>query len=166
MRQDHVDRILEQWKRERPDVETSPMGVIGRLHRVGALANRSISSNFRQQGITSESFDVLATLRRSGPPYRLNPSQLLQWLMLTSGSLTNRLDRLEAEGYIERLPDPDDRRATLVALTDRGREVVDRVFPSHMETERSLLSMLSVEEQHALAELLRKMLLGLESEGQ
>lgn len=159
---DHVDLILEQWREQRPDVDTSPIGVIGRIHRLGALTGKALTANFQQHGLTREAFDVLATLRRSGPPFQLTPTQLIQSLLLTSGSITNRVDRLEADGYVERLPDPKDRRSTLVGLTPAGQEAVDRALLSHMETERQLLTMLTPEEQESLAQLLRKMLLALE----
>lgn len=162
MDRDHIDKILDQWREQRPDVDVSPMAVVGRLHRVGAVTGRLLSNNFQKQGLTREAFDVLATLRRSGPPFRLNPTQLLDSLLLTSGSMTNRIDRLEAEGYVERHPDPKDRRGTLVGLTEAGKEAVDRVLPAHMETEGQMLAMLTAEERAELARLLRKMLLALE----
>lgn len=162
MERDHVDGILAQWKEQRPDVDVSPMSIVGRLHRLALITGRLLSNNFQRHGLTREAFDVLATLRRAGPPYRLNPTQLLESLMLTSGSMTNRIDRLEAEGYVERLPDPRDRRGTLVGLTPAGLAAVDQVLPSHVETEREMLAMLTPEEQAELARLLRKMLLALE----
>lgn len=162
MGRDHIDKILDQWREQRPDVDVSPMAVVGRLHRVGAVTGRLLSNNFQKQGLTREAFDVLATLRRSGPPFRLNPTQLLDSLLLTSGSMTNRIDRLEAEGYVERHPDPKDRRGTLVGLTEAGKEAVDRVLPAHMETEGQMLAMLTAEERAELSRLLRKMLLALE----
>jgi DNA-binding MarR family transcriptional regulator len=164
MERDQVDRILDQWREQRPDVDVSPMGIIGRISRLAAISARLLSANFQRHGLTREAFDVLATLRRSGPPYRLNPTQLLQSLMLTSGSMTSRIDRLEAQGYVERLPDPKDRRGTLVGLTPAGLEAVDRVLPAHAEAEWAMVSALSQKEQAELARLLRKMLLPLETE--
>lgn len=164
MEWDQVDRILAQWKEQRPDVDVSPIAVLGRLHRLAAVTGRLLSNNLQRHGLTREAFDVLATLRRSGPPYQLNPTQLLGSLMLTSGSMTNRIDRLEAEGYVERLPDPKDRRGTLVGLTEAGKEAVDRVLPAHVANEEQMLATLTEQEREELARLLRKLLLALESE--
>jgi DNA-binding MarR family transcriptional regulator len=113
--------------------------------------------------LNSGEFDVLASLRRSGTPYQLTPTELFRTLMLSSGAMTNRLDRLEHAGLIVRLPDPSDRRGTLVGLTARGREIADVAVTAHVANEHRLLDTLSAEEQAQLAQLLRKLLVGLES---
>ena len=120
---DAVDQILTQWSRERPDLDASPMGLIGRLGRLRAHISRAHEAVFQRHGLNSASFDLLATLRRSGPPFRLSPSELLETMMITSGTMTNRIDQLEKLGLVERLPHPEDRRALLVALTEKGREI-------------------------------------------
>src|SRR5437773_10256855 len=112
-RKDQVSHILEQWKQVRPDLDVSPMGVIGRLLRLARVLERGLEATFASFGLSRWSFDVLATLRRSGPPYRLSPTQLFQAMMVTSGTMTNRIDRLEQEGLVARFDDPDDRRGIL-----------------------------------------------------
>ena len=156
---DHVDTVLAQWQRERPDLDVSPMGVISRITRSANYLTRGLQGNFAAFQLHSGKFDVLATLRRAGPPYSLNPTDLFNMLMLSSGGMTSRLDRLERAGLIKRDPDPEDRRGTLVSLTSHGLELVDRVLPAHIATERRLLNSLTVEEQQTLALLLRKLLL-------
>jgi DNA-binding MarR family transcriptional regulator len=164
MGHDHVDRVLAQWAVERPDIDASPMSVVSRISRLEKFARKSMETVFAQHGLTPEGFDVLATLRRSGPPYQLTPTQLFQMLMVSSGTMTNRLDRLEQVGYIARLPDPADRRGTLIHLTPEGREVQEKALTDHLANERRLLGGLVPEEQAALASLLRKLLLPLEIE--
>lgn len=159
MAQDQVDFILKQWFRERPDLDPSPMGVIGRISRASRYIDQFLQQNFAQFGLNSGEFDVLATLRRHGAPYQLTPTALLNALMLSSGAMTNRLDRLEKGGYIERKPHPHDRRGTLVTLTNQGLEVIDAVVVAHIAHEQQILSSLTADEQQALADLLRKLLL-------
>jgi DNA-binding MarR family transcriptional regulator len=159
MTQDQVDFILEQWSRERPDLDSSPMGVIGRISRASRYIDQFLQKNFAEFGLNSGDFDVLATLRRSGTPYQLTPTALYSSLMLSSGAMTNRLDRLENAGYIERKPHPKDRRGTLVTLTNQGMEVIDMVVASHTTCEQQILSSLTSDEQKVLADLLRKLLL-------
>lgn len=162
MERDHVDFILEQWARERPDLDASPMGVIGRTTRAARSLDRGLQEGFRPFDIAGWAFDVLATLRRSGPPFRLTPTKLSDTLMLSSGAMTNRLDHLECAGLIERLPDPTDRRGVLVALTAKGRALIDEAIAAHVANEHRLLAALSPEEQRTLAALLRKLLLSLD----
>jgi DNA-binding MarR family transcriptional regulator len=163
MNKDAVDKILEQWRRERPDLDTSPMGVIGRLSRVSQHLDNSIQAALAELDISPGEFDVLATLRRSGEPYHLNPSTLYQTLMLSSGAMTNRLDRLEQAGYIRRLPDPQDRRGTLVQLTDKGLLFIDRAIEVHVNNEQSLISALSKDERDQLKSILSRWLQNFES---
>jgi DNA-binding MarR family transcriptional regulator len=162
MTHDHVDAILEQWRRERPDLDPSPMGVIGRIARAARVLGRALDTTFADFGLNGGEFDVLATLRRAGPPYRLTPTALFTDLMLSSGAMTNRLDRLEQAGLIARIPDPSDRRGTLVGLTTRGQELIDAALVVHLANEQRLLSALSFEEQAQLAQLLRTLLCSLE----
>lgn len=153
MNTDAVDKILMQWKRERPDLDASPMGVIGRLSRLAQHIDHAIQSELASLGVTPGEFDVLATLRRAGAPFQLNPTMLYQALMISSGAMTNRLDRLEKAGYVIRLPDPQDRRGTLVQLTKEGVRFIDQAVEVHLRNEQRLIAGLSVEEQEQLASI-------------
>ena len=159
MTQDQVDFILKQWSHERPDLDPSPMGVIGRISRASRYIDKFLQKNFARFGLNSGDFDVLATLRRNGAPYQLTPTALFISMMLSSGAMTNRLDRLENAGYIVRKSHPNDRRGILVTLTDQGLEVIDLVTATHIAHEEQILSSLSSDEQKELADLLRKLLL-------
>lgn len=159
--QDRIDRIVEQWERERPDIETRPMAVVGRIQRAAAALRPRLDEIHERSGLQGESFDVLASLRRSGAPYQLTPTELYRELMLTSGAMTNRIDRLEAAGLVSRRNDPQDRRGTLVRLTAKGKSLIDAATTNHVANERRLLAALSVREQGQLGDLLRKLLLGL-----
>ena len=156
---DEIDRIVSQWKRERPDLDVSVTHVLQRITRLYLLQSASFAEVFGRYGLTFGEYEVLAALRRSGPPYRLNPSNLFNSLVLSSGAMTNRLDRLEEAGLVERLPDPDDRRGRLVALTAHGIETVDTTVLDHLANEERLLSALSAEERQLLAGLMRRLLL-------
>ncbi|MBC8160432.1 MAG: MarR family transcriptional regulator [Roseiflexaceae bacterium] len=162
MDNDYVDTILRQWQRERPDLDASPMGVIGRISRAARALGRALDATFASFGLNGGEFDVLATLRRSGPPYRLTPTELFRDLMLSSGAMTNRLDQLERANLVARTPDPSDRRGTLVALTTQGQELVDAAVAAHLANEHHLLDALSSDERAQLAQLLRKLLRSLE----
>ncbi|GAA4431602.1 MarR family transcriptional regulator [Actinokineospora soli] len=155
---DHVDLVLAQWHAERPDLDVSPMGVIGRLSRLARLVDGELGKTFAAHGLDRASFDVLATLRRSGPPYRLTPTELLRSSMVTSGAITQRLDRLEARGLVARTPSERDGRGVVVALTDAGRALLDETLPDHLATEHRLLSALSRGEQDDLAKTLKRLL--------
>jgi DNA-binding MarR family transcriptional regulator len=159
---DGVDLILEQWARERPDLDVSPIGVIGRISRLARELEQRLEPVYRANGLEPGWYDVLATLRRAGPPYRMRPSEFTTTLMLTSSGTTKRLDRLEQAGLITRAPDPDDRRGTQIALTPAGRQLIDDVTAAHLDNERELLSSLTAAEQQQLADLLRKLRLGLQ----
>src|SRR5580658_7938872 len=130
--QDRIDRILSQWKRERPDLELRPMGLVGRIQRAAGALRPRLDETHEASGLQGESFDVLASLRRSGPPYQLSPTQLYREMMLTSGAMTNRVDRLEEAGLVARRPDPDDRRGTLVRLTPKGKASIDAATSEHV----------------------------------
>jgi DNA-binding MarR family transcriptional regulator len=160
---DLVDEILDQWKRERPDLDCKPMAVFGRLNHLDRVSNAAIEARLGEHGLSRGEFDVLATLRRGGEPYTLAPTALARWMMLSSAAMTNRVDRLEAAGLVERRPDPGDRRGVLVALTPDGKRVVDAAVADHVENERRLLEPLTAEEQQTFIALLRKLLLGLRS---
>lgn len=154
---DAVDVILEQWSAERPDLDTSPMGVIGRVSRLARHFDQAIKTNLAPFGLRPDEFDVLATLRRSGRPYQLNPCDLGDSMMVTSATMTHRLDKLEGRDLIERLPDPKDRRGVIAKLTPAGKRLVDRAVAAHVEGEERLLNSLTREERHALADLLRRL---------
>jgi DNA-binding MarR family transcriptional regulator len=158
---DGVDRILEEWRNERPELDHSPIGVVGRISRLARELEQRLEPVYREHGLEPGWHDVLATLRRSGPPYRLRVTDLTSALMLTSSGTTKRLDRLEQAGMIVRTPDPGDRRGTLITLTDAGRELIDGVTAAHLDNERHLLAGLTEAEQERLAGLLRKLRLGL-----
>lgn len=157
---DRVSDFLAQWARERPDLEVSPMGVVGRLGRASELLSRGIQGYFAKHGLQPGQFDVLATLRRAGNPHTLTPGELADSTMRSQAAMTNRLAGLEAKGLIERRTDPDNRRSVLVTLTDEGLSLVDRVVEGHMDNERALLAPLSRAEQARLAGLLEKLLTG------
>lgn len=162
---DHVDDVLADWERERPGIDRSPVAVIARVGRACAYLDRGLNDTLQQFGLNRSTFDLLATLRRTGAPYRLSPTTLFRSLMRTSGAMTHLVDRVEAMGLVERVPDPDDRRGVLVGLTPDGGAFFDRVGKAHLENERSLLAALTAEEQAALAGLLKKLLLSFEAEG-
>ncbi|GAA4659450.1 MarR family transcriptional regulator [Streptomyces chumphonensis] len=152
---DHVDRVLAQWRAQRPDLDVSSMAVVGRLSRLAQLFGAEMRRTFAEHGLDSASFDVLATLRRSDPPHRLTPAELMRSGMVTSGAITQRLDRLEGRGLVARTRSASDGRSVVVALTDAGRELIDRVLPDHVATQRRLLSALGPDQREALAETLR-----------
>jgi DNA-binding MarR family transcriptional regulator len=154
---DGVDEIIAQWRRERPELDHSPIGIVGRVSRLARELEARLEPVYRDHGLEPRWHDVLATLRRTGPPYRLRPSDFTGSLMLTSSGTTKRLDRLERAGLIERAPDPDDRRGVLITLTDAGHELIDRVTEAHMANEQRLLAGLSPAERDRLAALLRKL---------
>lgn len=159
---DAVDRIIQQWGRERPDLELSPMATIGRAKRCAALLQRRLEETFARFGMSNWEFDVMATLRRSGAPYRLAPTVLFSTLMITSGTMTHRLKRLQANGWIERQDNPDDARSKLVQLTPEGLALIDRAVTAHVENERRILSPLSKQTMAELDRGLIRMLAALE----
>jgi DNA-binding MarR family transcriptional regulator len=158
---DNVDRLLEQWAAERPDLNAAPMGVVGRIQRACRLLERELREYFAIHDLQLWEFDVLATLRRSGPPYRLTAGALVDTSMVTSGAITNRIDRLVVKDLVTRETDPGNRRCVLISLTARGYQLVDEVVVDHIDNETRLLKALSFGEQEHLAALLRKLLTGL-----
>ncbi|HBF29996.1 MarR family transcriptional regulator [Rhizobium sp.] len=152
---DAVDLILAQWRQERPDLDVAPMGLLGRLGRLRDHLARDIETVLQTHGLNSSSFDVLATLRRAGHPYQLSPSELLAAMMVTSGTMTNRIDQLEKQGLVQRLPNPQDRRSLLIALTDKGLTLVDQAVTDHVANQHRLTKALTTAQQAELNDLLR-----------
>ncbi|UDN37943.1 MarR family transcriptional regulator [Proteus vulgaris] len=159
---DRIDRITEQWQRERPDLDISPMGLIGRLGNITLHLSREMEKVFSQFGLNTSSFDVLATLRRAGNPYTLSPGEMLSTLMVTSGTMTNRIDQLEKAGWVIRKVNPEDGRSFLVSLTPQGLELINQVIEAHVNNQKRLVAGLSQQEQQALNALLKVFLNSLE----
>jgi len=159
---DPVDEILKQWGRERPDLDVTPMGIIGRISRAERLIDEQMKAGCSRFNLERWGFDVLASLRRAGEPYQLTPTQLYSSLMLTSGAMTNRIDRLQEAGLIKRLENPGDRRGVFVSLTREGLRTIDLAVTDHMVVEEEMLASLSVVERERLANLLRVLLDNLE----
>uniref|UniRef100_A0AAU2JPN7 MarR family transcriptional regulator n=1 Tax=Streptomyces sp. NBC_00049 TaxID=2903617 RepID=A0AAU2JPN7_9ACTN len=157
---DAVDAITAQWHAVRPDLNTEPMAVFGRIYRITRAMGDEMERTYARFGISRGEFDVIATLRRSGAPYTLSPRQLSATLMLTTGGMTGRLDKLEKAGLLGRKPDPHDRRGLQVTITDRGLELIDEAVTAGLEVQRAALTGLSEEEVEALTGLLRKLLAG------
>lgn len=157
---DAVDRIVGQWAEARPDLDMSPVGIIGRVSRLSRLVDRRLAANFARHGIDSWMYDVLATLRRPGEPYELTAGDLVRQTMVTTGAVTNRIDRLVERGLVERAAAPD-RRKVIVRLTAEGLALVDQVVGTHMATEREILAALTPTQRRDLTHLLRTTLLSL-----
>lgn len=155
---DTVDTILEQWHAVRPDLDVSVIGVVGRVSRLSRFIDQRLEQNFADFGIEAWMFDVMATLRRSGEPFALTAGALVRHSMITTGAMTNRIDRLVARGLVERAT-ADDRRRVMVQLTPAGFDLVEAVVEAHLATEREILSSLSTRQQRELAEMLRTSLL-------
>jgi DNA-binding MarR family transcriptional regulator len=154
---DEVDRLVEAWQRERTDLDLRPMEVLSRISRLSHHLDGARRQAFGEHGIVSWEFDVLAALRRAGEPYELSPGRLLKETLVTSGTMTNRVDRLAARGLVERRPDPDDRRGVLVSLTEGGRTTVDGALEGLLRRERDLLAGLNTTDHKKLAALLRSL---------
>ena len=159
---DAVERIAEQWAAERPDLDVGPMLVVGRLHRAADLLDQELRTVFAQAGLGNGDFDVLASLRRAGAPYKLTPTELAGTTMVTSGAVTKRVDRLVRDGLVERSVSESDGRGRVVALTDKGRRLQEELHPLHLANEERLLGALDADERRQLGELLSKLLLSLE----
>lgn len=163
---DAVDEMMDQWRRARPELDPSPMGIIGRVSRLNALFTRELKDYFVQYDLESWEFDVLATLRRSGDPdksYELTAGALLRAAMVTSGAITNRIDRLERKGLVVRRADPVDRRSVRIGLTEPGRTLIDEMIAGHLANERRILA--SLEDPGRLAGELKALLLALGDTG-
>jgi DNA-binding MarR family transcriptional regulator len=155
--EDDVDRIVAAWHRERPDLDVAPLHVLSRISRLARRLDQARARAFAEHAVDSWEFDVLAALRRAGPPYRLSPGQLVAETLVTSGTMTNRIDRLEQRRWVERSPAPGDRRGVIVRLTDEGLEAVDAALDDLLDSERELLDALTGPERDALAGLLRRL---------
>ncbi len=159
---DRVDKVIKQWAQERPDLDVSSMELIGRLARIYKFLGLGMTLTFTEHGLNAANFDVLATLRRSGPPYALSPNDLISSTMVTSGTMTNRIDQLTRAGLVERIKNPDDGRSVVVSLTKAGFKLIDAAVTDHVATQEQLTSGLSKDEQKRLNTLLKKFLQSLE----
>jgi DNA-binding MarR family transcriptional regulator len=155
---DRVARIQAEWRQERPDLDVSPQGVIGRLHRMAAQLTASLVDVYREFGLGEGEFDVLATLRRTGAPFERAPGELAEHTMVTTGAMTKRIDRLAEAGLVVRRPAENDGRARVVALTPRGLELIDAAFTAHMANEHRLLEPLTAADRAALEGILTRWL--------
>lgn len=155
--QDRADAVVAQWAKARPDLDARVMAEVGRVLHAGRLLEGAIAATAAEKGLSVPEGDILFTLRRSGEP-RLSPSQLSQWLFVTSGTMTGRLDRLEKRGLIRRVPNPEDRRGMDVELTPEGRSLADELATTHVENEERLMSGLTPDERRALEKIMRKLL--------
>jgi DNA-binding MarR family transcriptional regulator len=155
--EDEVDRLVAAWRRERPDLDVEPLEVLSRVSRLARHLDRARRLAFAEHSLEPWEFDVLTSLRRAGAPYQLSPGQLLTQTLVTSGTMTNRIDRLEGRGLVKRLPDPHDRRGVLVRLSPAGRTSVDEAFADLLDRERELLGALPAADRSTLADLLRRL---------
>ena len=165
MAADDVDRIVSAWRRERPDLDVTPLEVLSRVSRLARRLDLARGTAFAEHGLDGWEFDVLSALRRAGTPYELSPGQLVTETLVTSGTMTNRVDRLAARGYVERRPDPTDRRGVIVRLTTSGMAVVDAALADLLAHEHDLLADLGADEREELSQLLRRLLRPFESAG-
>jgi DNA-binding MarR family transcriptional regulator len=159
---DEVDRLVAAWARERPDLDVRPLEVLSRVTRLARHLDRARRTAFAAHGLATWEFDVLAALRREGRPYVLSPGQLIGQTMVSSGTMTNRVDRLENAGLVQRLPDPQDRRGVHVRLTPRGKERVDAALADLLDRERARLKGLSRSDRETLSSLLRRLVVPFE----
>jgi DNA-binding MarR family transcriptional regulator len=164
-RRDEVDDLITAWRSQRPDLDVEPLQVLSRVSRLARHLDIARRGAFAAHGLESWEFDVLSALRRAGPPFQLTPGALLRATLVTSGTMTNRIDRLTDSGLVYREPDPRDRRGVLVTLSDRGREVVDAAFTDLLDREQALLASLGQEERQVLSALLRTLLIPFDENG-
>lgn len=158
---DQASTVHDQWRRERPDLDTTPVLVIGRIHRLAAALTPELTAVYAEFGLGEGEFDVLATLRRQGEPFTLTPGDLAEGTMVTSGAVSKRLDRLEARGLVVRRTRTEDARSRLVALTPQGRDLIDRAMTAHAANEARLLAALPARDRDALARLLGRLAVSL-----
>lgn len=163
MGSDHVDRIIRHWNRECPDLDVAAMAVVGRIRRLSTFMGWEMEKTWGDFGLNVAGFDVLSTLLRSGPPHRLSPGDLLASTMVTSGTMTHRIDQLERAGFVSRVANPEDGRSVLIALTDAGRALIEKAVAAHVRTQARLVAALSPEERDGLVSLLRKLLIAFET---
>ncbi len=161
---DQIDELLEQWQRERPDLDASPMGILGRLTVLSHLTDRGLEKILRPHGLTVPDYYVLGVLRRCGPPYCQPIGVLCDHSLLTSGAMTNRADRLEEKGLVKRTANPDDRRGVLLALTKQGLKLIDRLAPERFEEAQARVAVLSKKDRQQLEVLLKRFLAALTKE--
>ena len=154
---DHVATVVDQWRAERPDLDVSPLLVIGRVHRIAQALTPELVQVYARHGLGEGDFDVLATLRRQGTPYALTPSQLVERTMVTSGAVSKRVDRLAERGLVVRRPRQSDRRSVTVALTAKGRRVIDAAMEEHVANEARLLAGLDADDRARLGDLLGRL---------
>jgi DNA-binding MarR family transcriptional regulator len=154
-RYDIIDTIIDDWKRELPDLDPSGMAIAGRIVVAAAMIQRGVDRVLERSGLSQWAFDVLATLRRKGEPYQLSPTELAHSTMLSSAAMVNRLDRLESRGLIKRLPNPVDRRGIIVQLTSLGKSSIEQALPERFAEAQRIAAILSVTEQKELGRLLR-----------
>lgn len=155
---DDVDHIVEAWRRERPDLDVGPLHVLSRVSRLARRLDLDRAQAFARHQLEGWEFDVLSALRRAGQPYELSPGQLIRQTLVTSGTMTNRVDRLERRGLVERSPSPTDRRGVIVRLTTSGQHTVDAAMADLLDRERDLLAELSDADRDSLAGMLRRLL--------
>lgn len=154
---DHVDKIVAQWTQERPDLDVGPMEVIGRIVRLANVLSQEMEQVFVRHDLTAASFDVLATLRRAGVPFSLSPGELIESTMVTSGTMTNRIDRLVKAGLVERRANPKDKRGFQICLTASGRALIDRVVEEHVARQAALVGSLDAQEREVFVKLTRNL---------
>ena len=155
---DAIDRVVSQWAKERPELDTEPMAIMGRLMKIAKHMENHVAELHKRYDLKMGEFDVLATLRRSGQPYRLTPSELISSMMLTSGAMTNRLDKLEKKGLIAREHSKEDRRSVTVELTAKGFELIDSLIEQHLQAQHELMGSLSSAEKGQVNQALKLLL--------
>ena len=155
---DEVDDLVAAWRAQRPDLDVEPLQVLSRVSRLARHLDLARRASFASHGLEAWEFDVLSALRRQGPPYQMTPGALIRATLVTSGTMTNRIDRLAEAGLVRRNPDPRDRRGVLVTLTDQGRAKADDALADLLRRERELLASLGADDRHTLAGLLRTLL--------
>ena len=155
---DAIDRVVSQWAKEKPELDTEPMAIMGRLMRIAKHMENHVAELHKRYDLKMGEFDVLATLRRSGKPYRLTPSELISSMMLTSGAMTNRLDKLEKKGLIVREHSKEDRRSVTVELTAKGFELIDSLIEQHLQAQHELMGSLNSAEKGQVNQALKLLL--------
>ncbi|WP_039986655.1 MarR family winged helix-turn-helix transcriptional regulator [Vibrio owensii] len=155
---DAIDRVVSQWAKEKPEFDTEPMAIMGRLMRIAKHMENHVAELHKRYDLKMGEFDVLATLRRSGQPYRLTPSELISSMMLTSGAMTNRLDKLEKKGLIAREHSKEDRRSVTVELTEKGFELIDSLIEQHLQAQHDLMGSLNSAEKGQVNQALKLLL--------
>jgi DNA-binding MarR family transcriptional regulator len=156
---DGVDKTIKQWAKQIPDLNTTPMGLTARLQQVTKLVNEELNTTFKTYKLSDASFDVLATLLRAGPPHSLSPGQLLKQMLITSGTMTTRIDKLEKKGFVKRKSKKEDKRSVSVALTKKGLTLIEEVIVEHVKAQQRIVSVFDEKEQKVFTSLLQKYLI-------